>query len=67
MRQLRADHGKGALHRAGIGAALFRILHLGHEVRDALSELNWRYGHFRRSQAGVLEFVLETYVARNAR
>jgi protein tyrosine/serine phosphatase len=60
-------HCKSGADRAGIGAALFRILHLGHDVRDALTELNWRYGHFRRSQAGVLEFVLETYLARNVR
>jgi hypothetical protein len=60
-------HCKSGADRAGIGAALFRILHLGHEVRDALTELNWRYGHFRRSQAGVLELRWRPMWARNAR
>lgn len=60
-------HCKSGADRAGMGAALYRILHLGHAVPAALSELNWRYGHFRKSEAGVLDFFFETYLARNAR
>ena len=60
-------HCKSGADRAGMGAALYRILHLGHDVDVALAELNWRYGHFRKSEAGVLDFFLETYLARNAR
>ena len=60
-------HCKSGADRAGMGATLYRILHLGHDVQTALAELNWRYGHFRKSEAGVLDFFLETYLARNAR
>lgn len=60
-------HCKSGADRAGMGATLYRILHLGHDVKTALAELNWRYGHFRKSEAGVLDFFLETYLARNAK
>ena len=60
-------HCKSGADRAGIGAALYRILHLGHKVEDAMSELGWKYGHFKRARTGVLDFFLATYVARNQR
>jgi len=60
-------HCKSGADRAGLGAALYRILHLGHEVEAAMSELDWRYGHFRQAKTGVLDFFLATYVARNQR
>lgn len=60
-------HCKSGADRAGIASALYRILHLGQDVQSALSELNWRYGHFRKSDAGVLDFFFESYLLRNAR
>lgn len=59
-------HCKSGADRAGLGAALYRILHLGHRVEDAMSELSWKYGHFKRAKTGVLDFFLASYVARNA-
>lgn len=58
-------HCKSGADRAGIGAALYRILHLGHRVEDAMSELGWKYGHFKGAKTGVLDFFFATYVARN--
>lgn len=60
-------HCKSGADRAGLGSALYRILHLGHRVEDALAELNWRYGHFKGAKTGILDFFLASYVARNAR
>ncbi|WP_374486179.1 tyrosine protein phosphatase [Zoogloea sp.] len=60
-------HCKSGADRAGLGSALYRILHLGHPVEDALAELNWRYGHFKGAKTGILDFFLASYVARNAR
>ena len=60
-------HCKSGADRAGLGSALYRILHLGHRVEDALAELNWRYGHFKGAKTGILDFFLARYVARNAR
>lgn len=60
-------HCKSGADRAGLGSALYRILHLGHRVEDALAELNWRYGHFKGAKTGILDFFLASYVVRNAR
>ena len=60
-------HCKSGADRAGLGAALYRILHLGHLVEEAMNELSWKYGHFKRAKTGVLDFFFATYVARNAR
>lgn len=60
-------HCKSGADRAGIGAALYRILHLGHPVEEAMAELGWKYGHFKQAKTGVLDFFFATYVARNAR
>ena len=58
-------HCKSGADRAGLGAALYRILHLGHPVEAAMAELGWKYGHFKRAKTGVLDFFFATYVARN--
>mgnify|MGYP002826574448 CR=1 FL=1 len=60
-------HCKSGADRAGIAAALYRILRLGHPVEAALSELHWRYGHSRKAKTGVLDFFLASYVAYNAK
>ncbi|WP_249115699.1 tyrosine-protein phosphatase [Azoarcus sp. L1K30] len=59
-------HCKSGADRAGLGAALYRILHLGHPVSEAVSELSWKYGHSKRAKTGVLDFFFATYLARNA-
>ncbi|HQX07196.1 MAG TPA: sulfur transferase domain-containing protein [Zoogloea sp.] len=58
-------HCKSGADRAGLGAALYRILHLGHPVEAAMAELGWKYGHFKQAKTGVLDFFFATYVARN--
>ena len=58
-------HCKSGADRAGIAAALYRILHLGHPVADTMSELHWRYGHSRKARTGVLDFFLASYAAYN--
>jgi protein tyrosine phosphatase (PTP) superfamily phosphohydrolase (DUF442 family) len=60
-------HCKSGADRAGIGSALYRMLHLGHSAEDAIQELDWRYGHFKQAKTGVLDFFLATYIARNRR
>lgn len=56
-------HCKSGADRAGMGAVLYRVLHLGHSVEDASRELHWRFGHMRGSHSGVLDFFLAQYVA----
>ncbi|MDY0014516.1 MAG: tyrosine-protein phosphatase [Rhodocyclaceae bacterium] len=58
-------HCKSGADRAGMAAALYRILRLGHPVEDATGELDWRYGHFKQARTGVQDFFLASYVAYN--
>ena len=60
-------HCKSGADRAGIGAALYRLLHLGHPIEDVRSELHIKYGHINQSKTGVLDCFLATYQARNTR
>ncbi|AWI76810.1 MAG: tyrosine protein phosphatase [Betaproteobacteria bacterium HGW-Betaproteobacteria-13] len=59
-------HCKSGADRAGLGAVLYRVLHLGHPVSDAISELSWKYGHSKRAKTGILDFFFATYLAYNA-
>jgi len=60
-------HCKSGADRAGIGAALHRILRMGDDVATATGQLHWKYGHFQHADAGVLDFFLQSYLVRNAR
>jgi len=60
-------HCKSGADRAGLAAALYRILHLGHPVRDAVGELSWKYGHAKRARTGILDFFFASYLAHDAR
>jgi len=60
-------HCKSGADRAGLGAALYRILRLGHPVAEAMRELDWRYGHFKQAKTGVLDFFFTQYLVDNAR
>jgi protein tyrosine phosphatase (PTP) superfamily phosphohydrolase (DUF442 family) len=60
-------HCKSGADRAGIGAALYRLMHLGHSIENAMGELHLKYGHINQSKTGVLDFFLASYQARNAR
>lgn len=60
-------HCKSGADRGGIAAAFYRIFRLGEPVDQAMHELGWRYGHFRSSKAGVLDFFFENYLAENRR
>lgn len=60
-------HCKSGADRAGFGAALYRFFRLNEPVAEAMRELSWKYGHFKGSKTGVLDFFFEEYLAANAR
>lgn len=60
-------HCKSGADRAGLGAALYRILRLGHPVHEAMRELSWKYGHSKRARTGILDFFFASYVEFAAR
>ena len=59
-------HCKSGADRAGLAAVLYRHFKLGEPIDAARRELSWKYGHFRAAKTGMLDFMLDTYVARNA-
>jgi protein tyrosine/serine phosphatase len=60
-------HCKSGADRAGFASALYRMFRLGEPVARAERELDWRYGHFKGSKTGILDFFLEEYEAFNAK
>lgn len=56
-------HCKSGADRAGIGSALYLLLEEGRPLAEAQGQLHWRFGHFRRSKTGVLDYMLERYGA----
>lgn len=59
-------HCKSGADRAGLACALYRHFRLGEPMDIARRELHWKYGHNRWAKTGMLDFMLDTYVARNA-
>jgi len=58
-------HCKSGADRAGLAAAIFLLLE-GRSAAEAMQQLSWRYGHMRRSRAGVLDAILQRYAAEAA-
>jgi protein tyrosine/serine phosphatase len=56
-------HCKSGADRAGFAAALYLILHEGRPVAEAMRQLSLRYGHFRFSKTGILDFFFARYRA----
>jgi protein tyrosine/serine phosphatase len=56
-------HCKSGADRAGFAAAVF-ILMQGGSVAQALRQMSLRFGHLRRSRAGVLDAFLLRYAAQ---
>ncbi|MEC5388159.1 tyrosine-protein phosphatase [Uliginosibacterium sp. H3] len=58
-------HCKSGADRAGFASALYRMFRLHDPVTKAEAELDWRYGHFKGSKTGILDFFFEEYQAFN--
>ncbi|WP_375454485.1 tyrosine-protein phosphatase [uncultured Methylobacterium sp.] len=54
-------HCKSGADRAGLGAALYLILHEGRPVSEAARQLSARYGHFRFAKTGILDAFFARY------
>jgi protein tyrosine/serine phosphatase len=55
-------HCKSGADRAGLAAGL-AVLFEGGTAAQALRQLSWRYGHFSRSQTGILDAFFLHYAA----
>lgn len=56
-------HCKSGADRAGLMATLYMILKERLPVAEAAKQLDWRYGHFRQANTGILDNVFEHYLA----
>ena len=53
-------HCKSGADRAGLAAGLYLLLD-GGSAEQALAQLSWRFGHFRRSRTGILDAFFIRY------
>ncbi|GAA5162024.1 tyrosine-protein phosphatase [Viridibacterium curvum] len=56
-------HCKSGADRAGFAAALYRVFRRKDDIASAMDELSWKYGHFKGSKTGVLDYFFEKYLA----
>lgn len=59
-------HCKSGADRAGLMGVLYRLLHEGRPVEEAMEQLHWRYGHIRQAKVGMIDFFFEQYRAYDA-
>lgn len=55
-------HCKSGADRAGIMSVFYRHFHLGHPIREAMTELGLRTLHVKQGKTGVLDYVFERYL-----
>ena len=60
-------HCKSGADRAGLMSVLYSIFVLGQPVEEAKQQLNWKYGHIRQADTGILDYFFERYLEDNAR
>ncbi len=59
-------HCKSGADRVGFMSAFYLFAQLNAPLTEATQQLHWRYGHFKQSKTGVLDFFFEEYQRRNA-
>jgi protein tyrosine phosphatase (PTP) superfamily phosphohydrolase (DUF442 family) len=60
-------HCKSGADRAGLMSVLYRFLKEGVPIEQAKQQLSLRYGHFRRTETGILDYFFERYLEDNRR
>lgn len=58
-------HCKSGADRAGLASVLIMHFREGVPMEQALKQLSSKFGHFRNSDTGVLDFVFERYISDN--
>lgn len=58
-------HCKSGADRAGLMSALLLYMKEGKPIEEAVRQLSLKYGHFKRSETGVLDYLFERYMADN--
>jgi protein tyrosine/serine phosphatase len=56
-------HCKSGADRAGLMAVLYKHLHMGRPLEEAVEQLGGRYLHVRQGKTGMLDFFFQTAIA----
>ncbi len=59
-------HCKSGADRAGLMSAFFMFMKEGKPIEEAVKQLSLKFGHFKKSETGVLDYLFERYFADNA-
>jgi protein tyrosine/serine phosphatase len=59
-------HCKSGADRAGLMSALVMYMKEGKPIEVAAKQLSLKYGHFKKSATGVLDYLFERYLADNS-
>lgn len=60
-------HCKSGADRVGLMSVLYRHLHDGVPMTEAIDQLSLRYGHIAQANTGIIDYFFERYIADNAR
>lgn len=60
-------HCKSGADRAGLMSVLYRHVHEGVPMAEAMRQLSFRYGHIAQANTGILDYFFARYMADNAR
>jgi protein tyrosine/serine phosphatase len=60
-------HCKSGADRVGLMSTLFLLLKERRPLEEAKGQLNWRFGHFRSADTGILDHFFDRYEAEGAR
>ena len=58
-------HCKSGADRAGLMGALFMYMKEGKPIEEAVKQLSLKFGHFKKSETGVLDYLFERYMSDN--
>ncbi len=56
-------HCKSGADRAGLASVLYRHVHDGAPIEDAMKHLSLRYGHIAQANTGIIDHFFEAYLA----
>src|SRR5262249_54552999 len=56
-------HCKSGADRAGLMSAFFMYMKEGRPIEEAVKQLSLKFGHFKQSETGVLDYLFERYLA----
>lgn len=58
-------HCKSGADRAGLMSAFFVYMKQGKPMEEAIKQLSLKFGHFKQSDTGILDYLFQRYMADN--